>query len=70
MHFGGMLPDEIDFEREVEDALATLPRDLGEAISNVEIVVEERPVHEVELVVVAPGNTDGAPTVPHSVIGA
>jgi predicted Zn-dependent protease with MMP-like domain len=35
--------DEIDFEREVEDALASLPRELRDVISNVEIVVEEEP---------------------------
>ena len=34
---------EIDFEGEVEDALASLPRDLRDAISNVEIVVEVEP---------------------------
>jgi predicted Zn-dependent protease with MMP-like domain len=35
--------DEIDFGREVEDALASLPRDLRGAVSNVAIVVEEEP---------------------------
>ena len=35
--------DEIDFEREVEDALASLPRDLQDVISNVAIVVEGEP---------------------------
>src|SRR5919197_4593198 len=34
---------EIDFEREVEDALASLPRELREVISNVAIVVEGEP---------------------------
>ena len=34
---------EIDFEQEVEDALASLPRELRDAISNVEIVVEAEP---------------------------
>jgi predicted Zn-dependent protease with MMP-like domain len=34
---------EIEFEQEVEDALASLPRELGEVISNVAIVVEEEP---------------------------
>jgi len=33
----------IDFEREVEDALASLPRELREVVSNVAIVVEEEP---------------------------
>src|SRR5215204_5000811 len=36
---------EIDFEREVEDALASLPRELRDVISNVAIVVEEEPPH-------------------------
>ena len=35
--------DEIDFEREVEDALASLPQELRDVISNVAIVVEEEP---------------------------
>jgi predicted Zn-dependent protease with MMP-like domain len=35
--------DEIDFGREVEDALASLPSDLREAVSNVVVVVEEEP---------------------------
>jgi predicted Zn-dependent protease with MMP-like domain len=35
--------DEIDFEREVENALASLPRELRDVISNVEIVVEGEP---------------------------
>ena len=35
--------DEIDFEREVEDALASLPHEHLDAISNVEIVVEAEP---------------------------
>src|SRR3989454_7993397 len=34
---------EIDFEREVEDALASLPRELRDVISNVAIVVEGEP---------------------------
>ena len=34
---------EIDFEQDVEDALASLPRELGDVISNVAIVVEEEP---------------------------
>ncbi len=34
---------EIDFEREVEDAVASLPRELRDEISNVAIVVEEEP---------------------------
>jgi predicted Zn-dependent protease with MMP-like domain len=34
---------EIDFEREVEDAVASLPRGLREVISNVAIVVEGEP---------------------------
>jgi predicted Zn-dependent protease with MMP-like domain len=34
---------EIDFERELEKALASLPRDLREAMSNVAIVVEDEP---------------------------
>jgi predicted Zn-dependent protease with MMP-like domain len=33
----------IDFEREVEDALASLPSDLSEAVSNVAVVVEDEP---------------------------
>jgi len=35
--------DELDFEREVEDALASLPRELRDVISNVAIVVEAEP---------------------------
>ena len=34
---------EIDFEREVDDAVASLPRELRDDISNVAIVVEEEP---------------------------
>jgi predicted Zn-dependent protease with MMP-like domain len=34
---------EIDFEREVEDALASLPQDLRAVISNVAVVVEPEP---------------------------
>ena len=34
---------DIDFEREVEDALASLPRELREVVSNVAIVVEGEP---------------------------
>jgi predicted Zn-dependent protease with MMP-like domain len=34
---------ELDFEREIEDALASLPRELREVISNVELIVEEEP---------------------------
>ena len=33
----------IDFEQEVEDALASLPPDLSEAVSNVAVVVEDEP---------------------------
>src|ERR671911_338318 len=33
----------VDFEQEVEDALASLPRELRDAISNVAIVVEAEP---------------------------
>jgi predicted Zn-dependent protease with MMP-like domain len=33
----------VDFEQEVEDALASLPRELGDVISNVAIVVEDEP---------------------------
>jgi predicted Zn-dependent protease with MMP-like domain len=36
-------PLEVDFEHEVELALDSLPHDLREAMSNVEIVVEEEP---------------------------
>jgi predicted Zn-dependent protease with MMP-like domain len=36
-------PVEIDFERELEVALASLPRELREVMSNVAIVVEEEP---------------------------
>jgi predicted Zn-dependent protease with MMP-like domain len=35
--------EEIDFEREVADALASLPPELGDAVSNVGIVVEDEP---------------------------
>jgi predicted Zn-dependent protease with MMP-like domain len=35
--------EEIDFVREVEDALASLPRELREAVSNVAVVVEQDP---------------------------
>ena len=34
---------DLDFEREVEDAIASLPRDLRDVISNVAIVVEGEP---------------------------
>src|SRR5205823_10509886 len=34
---------ELDFEQEVEDALASLPPDLREVVSNVAIVIEEEP---------------------------
>jgi predicted Zn-dependent protease with MMP-like domain len=34
---------DVDFEREVEEALASLPRELGDEISNVAIVVEAEP---------------------------
>jgi predicted Zn-dependent protease with MMP-like domain len=34
---------EVDFEREVEDALASLPRELRDVLSNVGIVIEEEP---------------------------
>ncbi|MGZ8693036.1 MAG: metallopeptidase family protein, partial [Gaiellaceae bacterium] len=34
---------EIDFEREVEDALASLPHELRDVISNVAIAVEGEP---------------------------
>jgi predicted Zn-dependent protease with MMP-like domain len=37
------LSEEIDYEREVEDALASLPPDLGAAVSNVGIVIEDEP---------------------------
>jgi predicted Zn-dependent protease with MMP-like domain len=36
-------PDELDFEREVEDALASLPRELRDVVSNVAVVVEGEP---------------------------
>jgi predicted Zn-dependent protease with MMP-like domain len=35
--------EEIDFVREVEDALASLPRGLRQAVSNVAVVVEQDP---------------------------
>ncbi len=35
--------DELDFEREVEEAVASLPRELRNEISNVAIVVEGEP---------------------------
>ena len=35
--------DGVDFELEVQDALDSLPRELRESMSNVEIVVEEEP---------------------------
>jgi predicted Zn-dependent protease with MMP-like domain len=38
-----VLVEEIDFQREVEEALASLPDDLSEAVSNVAIVVEDEP---------------------------
>jgi predicted Zn-dependent protease with MMP-like domain len=34
---------ELDFEREVDEAVASLPRELQDVISNVAIVVEEEP---------------------------
>jgi predicted Zn-dependent protease with MMP-like domain len=36
-------PDEVDFDQTVEEALDSLPPDLREFISNVEVVVEEEP---------------------------
>jgi predicted Zn-dependent protease with MMP-like domain len=39
----GQANGELDFEREIEDALASLPRELREVISNVELIVEEEP---------------------------
>src|SRR3954447_3125785 len=35
--------EELDFDRMVQDALDSLPQDLREAMSNVELVVEEEP---------------------------
>src|SRR4051794_29635778 len=35
--------DEVEFEGMVQDALETLPPDLRDAMSNVELVVEEEP---------------------------
>jgi predicted Zn-dependent protease with MMP-like domain len=35
--------DELEFDRTVEEALDSLPPDLREAMSNVEVVVEEEP---------------------------
>jgi predicted Zn-dependent protease with MMP-like domain len=35
--------DELDFEAEVEEALSSVPPELGDVISNVAIVVEEEP---------------------------
>jgi predicted Zn-dependent protease with MMP-like domain len=37
------VPDEVDFEQSVEDALDSLPPDLREFMSNVVVVVEEEP---------------------------
>jgi predicted Zn-dependent protease with MMP-like domain len=37
------VPDKVDFEQSVEDALDSLPRDLREFMSNVAVVVEEEP---------------------------
>jgi predicted Zn-dependent protease with MMP-like domain len=37
------LAEEIDYEQEVEDALASLPPDLSQAVSNVAIVIEDEP---------------------------
>ena len=39
----GLADHELDFEGEVEEALASLPHDLAEAVSNVAIVVEDEP---------------------------
>jgi predicted Zn-dependent protease with MMP-like domain len=36
-------PDEVDFEQSVEDALASLPSELREFMSNVAIVIEDEP---------------------------
>ena len=36
-------PDEVDFERSVEDALASLPPELRDFVSNVAIVIENEP---------------------------
>ena len=38
-----MAADELDFERSVDEALESLPRDLREFMSNVAVVVEEEP---------------------------
>jgi predicted Zn-dependent protease with MMP-like domain len=35
--------DQLDFEQEVEEAVASLPDDLREAVSNVAILVEDEP---------------------------
>jgi predicted Zn-dependent protease with MMP-like domain len=43
MSVAGETPGEIDFEREVEDAVASLPQELRDVISNVAIVVEDEP---------------------------
>ena len=43
MSMAGGATGEIDFEQEVDDAVASLPRELRDEISNVAIVVEEEP---------------------------
>jgi predicted Zn-dependent protease with MMP-like domain len=35
--------DKVDFEREVEDALASLPSELRDVVSNVGVVIEQEP---------------------------
>ena len=35
--------DELEFEEAVREALASLPRDVAEALSNVEVVIEDEP---------------------------
>jgi predicted Zn-dependent protease with MMP-like domain len=39
----GQEADEVDFEREAEQALASVPSELRRAMSNVEIVIEDEP---------------------------
>ena len=43
MSLAGGAAGGVDFEREIDDAVASLPRELRDDISNVAIVVEEEP---------------------------
>lgn len=44
-----MTAGEVDFEHEVREALRTLPPELGDSMSNVEIVIDDEPPHGMPL---------------------